>query len=485
MDALSDPYEWYRQQLVSQTSQQALNERQAAQTRHVSDYEAQQFQLMLQNRLSEIRQAKGGQPTNSSARSTGMSELSINPSLESKHEYFNEANQARLSEALKADPAAKALFEALARQQNPNDASVKQLIGQLQGYFGAETTKGGGSLTQSPELLLGELTSNKEGGTAMDKLKSNAALQDMSTYFAPGNENKLGALLSQNPEAKALFEQLVQQRQPSPEGVQQLIAQLKSSEMFVTPEVMNKLGQWAEQLSPQLRAFLSDLPPGQLAQIANLTPQEFSHLEKGGAEKLLAKLGITPETLNSLSALKGEDVARLSDLKEMIHRFSQTTATTTAQQGVAQGTIGDTILAALNTPANQEASLDGARTASTQARVAQIGDLVAERILVTNPELNQKQEVLIILKQDVLPGTQIKLSREGDVLHIAFQVRSEDTSNFIHQNLGQLRDLLHTKLGETVNIAVKTEQQQREENEGRSRDRRSVIDEMEEGDTLA
>lgn len=84
-----------------------------------------------------------------------------------------------------------------------------------------------------------------------------------------------------------------------------------------------------------------------------------------------------------------------------------------------------------------------------------------------------------------MPGTQIKLSREGDVLNIAFQARGEETVNFISQNASQLRDLLQTRLEETVNIAVKSEKEQQEENEGRSRNRRSVMEEMEEGESPA
>ena len=475
MDALSDPYEWYRQQLISQTTQQSLNDQQATQRRQVSNTEAQQFQLMLQKRLDT-----GAQPQASTlTRSTTMSELPINPSLESKHEYFNQANQAKLGQALQADPDAKALFESLAAQQNPSDTSIKQLIGQLKGHFegagkgsegllgqnlagtpvskggesipgqtlvGAQTGKGGEPLQGSPESLLGRPTN--EEGAVMDKLRSNAA----SGYASPENKAQLNTLLAQNPEAKALFDQLSQQ-----------------------------------QLSPQLRSLLSELAPGQLAQLANLTPQELTHLEKGGAEKLLAKLGISPETLNNLGALKGEDVARLGDLKELIQQFSRQAAkATTGQQGAPQGPIGDAILAALNSPVAQEAIVENAaRTASTQARVAQVGELVAERIFVTNPELSQKQEVLIVLKQDVLPGTQIKLSREGDVLNIAFQARGEETANFISQNASQLRDLLQARLGETVNIAVKSEKEQQEENEGRSRNRRSVMEEMEDDESLA
>ena len=495
MDALSDPYEWYRQQLISQTTKQALNDQQAAQRRQVPNTEAQQFQLMLQQRLDQGAHTKANPSASTLTRSTTMSELPINPSLESKHEYFNQANQAKLGQALQADPDAKALFESLVAQKNPSDASIKQLIGQLKGHFEPGTSKGaenilgqnlagaqgskggeqvlgqnlvgaqsgkggeqaldqnlagtqgstGGQLQSSPESLLGKPTN--EEGTTMDKLRPNAA----SSYAAPENKAQLAALLSQNPEAKALFDQLSQQ-----------------------------------QLSPQLRSLLSVLAPGQLAQLANLTPQELTNFEKGGVEKLLAKLGISPEVLNNLGSLKGADVARLGELKELIQQFSRATTTTAGQQGVPQGPIGDAILAALNTPVAQELTAENAaRTASTQARVVQIGELVAERIFVTNPELSQKQEVLIVLKQEVLPGTQIKLSREGDVLNIAFQARGQETANFINQNVGQLRELLQGRLGEPVNIAVKSEQEQREENEGRSRNRRSVMDEMQDDESPA
>ena len=117
---------------------------------------------------------------------------------------------------------------------------------------------------------------------------------------------------------------------------------------------------------------------------------------------------------------------------------------------------------------------------SVQARIIEIGNLVAERILVTAPELNQKQEVMILLKENVLPGTQVRITRgEGGTLQLVFDVRGQDASNLIHQNVGALKDTLQNKLGESVNVSVKTEGQGREENEGRSRGQRNLIDEQE------
>ncbi|MEJ5301180.1 MAG: type III secretion HpaP family protein [Thermodesulforhabdaceae bacterium] len=105
---------------------------------------------------------------------------------------------------------------------------------------------------------------------------------------------------------------------------------------------------------------------------------------------------------------------------------------------------------------------------------------MVERILVEVPDSSNKQEVRISLSNDVLPDTEVRLVREDGVLKVKFVTGSEDAHRLLSPNLSSLKDQLESRQGDTVMVSVEMRKEgEREQNEGRSRQQRSVWEEYE------
>ena len=131
----------------------------------------------------------------------------------------------------------------------------------------------------------------------------------------------------------------------------------------------------------------------------------------------------------------------------------------------------------------QNIKVDSLQAPKEQAPLAKTIDAVASQILVSHPDLNAgKSEVLIAIRQDVLDGAQVRVSRQEGQLQVVFESNVKDTANFLAQNQNVLATTLSERLNEPVNLKVNevfttVHQASPEQNEGRSRNQRSVLDE--------
>ncbi len=117
------------------------------------------------------------------------------------------------------------------------------------------------------------------------------------------------------------------------------------------------------------------------------------------------------------------------------------------------------------------------------AVVAEISASVAERVLVSDPGAgsHQQQEVRITLKDDVLPGTEVRVWREGGQVRVEFVTSSDSSASFLSREQASLQTTLHERLAVT-DIAVNVTRAggaEGESNDGRSRQRRNLFDEIE------
>jgi flagellar hook-length control protein FliK len=113
---------------------------------------------------------------------------------------------------------------------------------------------------------------------------------------------------------------------------------------------------------------------------------------------------------------------------------------------------------------------------------------VAERILVGESGPGGQQEVRILLKDEVLGGTEIRMHEEGGALQLTFVAGTKDAENFLADRQQQIASALGERLDREVKVGVTDRDgamsQQGEQrsagdqpNDGRSRNRRSVQDE--------
>jgi type III secretion system needle length determinant len=113
-----------------------------------------------------------------------------------------------------------------------------------------------------------------------------------------------------------------------------------------------------------------------------------------------------------------------------------------------------------------------------QAGLSEAAREIAEKILVSDASAAGKQEVRITLKDSVLPGTEIRISQEENGLRIQLLTRSADSYRLLTQESKGLQEYLSARLGQEVRTEVGFASSGGEENEGRSRQQRSVFDEV-------
>jgi len=105
---------------------------------------------------------------------------------------------------------------------------------------------------------------------------------------------------------------------------------------------------------------------------------------------------------------------------------------------------------------------------------------VVSRILVSDPQYSNKEEVRIVLQDSFLEGTEIRVAREGDGVKITIVTDSSESYEFLSQQQEPMGNELKDKLDRNVQVSVElTESGREQQNEGRSRQRRSVLDEWE------
>jgi hypothetical protein len=132
------------------------------------------------------------------------------------------------------------------------------------------------------------------------------------------------------------------------------------------------------------------------------------------------------------------------------------------------------------------------RPAPTDSSLSDMVNQVADRILVGQSSTTGQQEVRILLKDDVLGGTEIRVSENAGAYEITFVAENKDIENFLATRQEQISTALGEKLDKDIKVAVTdrdgTPNQQGDErgrqqgqggqpNDGRSRNRRSVQDE--------
>ncbi len=181
-------------------------------------------------------------------------------------------------------------------------------------------------------------------------------------------------------------------------------------------------------------------------------PGALNNLDAAALQELLANL----QSQSGMEAL-------VEELKQALSKKNQSTEAQNPANVILQNMMGPTLQ-----------GLE-AKPVAPESRIASMVDTVAQTIMVSNPQLSgNKEQVLIVLKPDVLPGAQVMLSRENGALQVVFQVSVKDSANFLAQNQAALQNFLVGRLDEPVHVRVQevtttAQGSQSGDNEGRSR----------------
>ncbi|MDR2721153.1 MAG: hypothetical protein LBB15_02590 [Puniceicoccales bacterium] len=133
---------------------------------------------------------------------------------------------------------------------------------------------------------------------------------------------------------------------------------------------------------------------------------------------------------------------------------------------------GDVILSSLLT--SSEFHRAETVKAEKQANsIRSIGTEIAEKILASAAALNAKQEVRIMLKNSILPNTEIVLSKDGKMLSVNFFTSASESASLLSSKQAELRlhllNTLHDVNDVDVNIYQEASTESEDSHDGRSR----------------
>lgn len=163
-------------------------------------------------------------------------------------------------------------------------------------------------------------------------------------------------------------------------------------------------------------------------------------------------------------------------------------------------TVADMVLAGMTTqPAEVEAPQAAQPAPRPETTLSELVKEVADRILVGNSGPDGAREVRIILKDEVLGGSEIRISEHAGAIEVAFVAETKDAEQFLESHREDIAAALGERLDREVRVSVtdrnsgdtggenpgqgggdgaRQEGGQRD-SEGRSRNRRDVRDEQE------
>jgi type III secretion system needle length determinant len=118
--------------------------------------------------------------------------------------------------------------------------------------------------------------------------------------------------------------------------------------------------------------------------------------------------------------------------------------------------------------------------ASSERTLVEVANEIAERIFVSEKKVDGSQEIRILLKDSVLPQTEVRVFKKEGVIHIAFQTSSQEAHRLLLDNRESLNNYLNQQLETEIRVEINFFSSQTEANtEGRSRGRRFVYEEIE------
>lgn len=149
-----------------------------------------------------------------------------------------------------------------------------------------------------------------------------------------------------------------------------------------------------------------------------------------------------------------EDAASLSDVlkKEVAEKKSST------EEDASNDMSDSSLSGALGTIAQQGGqSVSNVNVSSDAKEVfSKISNEIVAKMIATSDALDAKHEVSISFKNDVLPGTEAIISKNGNRLSVSFVTNVDKSEQIILQNSNDLQSLLSEKLkGTEVVISVK------------------------------
>jgi type III secretion system needle length determinant len=172
------------------------------------------------------------------------------------------------------------------------------------------------------------------------------------------------------------------------------------------------------------------------------------------------------------------------DSKDTIRNTDKSQSASADQAVSAMPQAGDHILNTLTGPGSAPTGVDkqtnNQPAAIDNERAFAIADRLADRILVSDRSLSSDSAVRIQLRDSVLGGAEIAISRDQGQIVVAFHLRDDHADHQLSAQLGNLQQHLEDRLKQPVRIEVSVAGDGAGDgagDQGRSRNRRDLWDE--------
>ena len=153
-----------------------------------------------------------------------------------------------------------------------------------------------------------------------------------------------------------------------------------------------------------------------------------------------------------------------------------------ANQSTSEGSavapvIGQSILSSLGISSSARGGVESTEAVGASRTVAELGSELVDRLYSASPD-DEKGGVLLKFKDDLLPETEVRLFKdENGVLNVNFSTSSSEAAALLNQHQGRLANYLQDQLGGSVRVNLEDKGADSGGGDGRSRQRRNVLDE--------
>ena len=153
-----------------------------------------------------------------------------------------------------------------------------------------------------------------------------------------------------------------------------------------------------------------------------------------------------------------------------------------ANQSISEGSavapvIGQSILSSLGISSSAPGGVESTEAVGASRTVAELGSELVDRLYSASPD-DEKGGVLLKFKDDLLPETEVRLFKdENGVLNVNFSTSSSEAAALLNQHQGRLANYLQNQLGGSVRVNLEDKGADSGGGDGRSRQRRNVLDE--------
>lgn len=244
---------------------------------------------------------------------------------------------------------------------------------------------------------------------------------------------------------------------------------------------------------PSLPVPDSDVPPTHIAQAApdakiTKAAPDVQTAQAAPDVKVKPDTRATPEMKVAPEAHVAPDTTsqKNAPASVMPQNEHNTVPAHTVQEDTAQTqpVLGDAILSRLGIFAKAPETVAPEKTvpqsvADGVSRVLHLAEHMAERILVSVPQAGENREVRIQLRHDLLPNTEIRISKQDGILQIHCLCADINAERIMVQHTESLQAVLEKRFPGEVSVQVRaTENQQDGHNDGRSRQQRDIYEEL-------